>query len=598
MFVPALFISILLRAFSAQAKVVTSFDECKGFFFKDTEPEGMDQNAKKICQMLESDSYSYATLYSVHHRIPLYSAYVFDPDCSSTAGRAENWHVEPQISQPESQTDHMIYERDSDENMIKRYQAVSSDYTNSGYDRGLLNPNSFHCEESRNATFTLTNVAPMDAGFDRLNWKNWESALGSFLRSKLDTDGGSAAVYIVSGTVPGDHVQIPLRGTSEDPERVTVPSHFWTAVCYKHHINDTKSFSFGYVGENQLEGGIRLMTVSELDDQLRELLKTPQAVRIFVDDCFDDSNKINEIQGVFDQLINLPVNQGDQSATDEQSMSRTLKRVVRSSQNPYLTVDKYFCRLDHPCGRYGEDYYWCWTGYGIFDSWDYCSPPLSGTRGTNGQYCKSNYACGTYGSGYNWCYTSDGSEEMCCTSDDCYSAVNDQRCWDNHRCGYHGYSYLWCYTDANANWDYCCKNCIFTAPLKGAYMFNFSIHGRSNPSIPSTAAIVKNGGRVVVAHGYQDQYVVNSSNGVVLILEVGDVVYQQTDGGLSEKEISQQISKENRRQNPPQTDSLRDEASPDSQQYCHLSFSDIHTALRELTATVTEQKANIRALET
>ncbi|KAI2645562.1 Complement C1q-like protein 4 [Labeo rohita] len=45
-------------------------------------------------------------------------------------------------------------------------------------------------------------------------------------------------------------------------------------------------------------------------------------------------------------------------------------------------------------------------------------------------------------------------------------------------------------------------------------------------------------------------------------------------------------------------DTLRDEASTDSQQYCHLCFSDIHAALRELTATVTEQKANIRALET
>ncbi|KAK2915755.1 hypothetical protein Q8A67_000129 [Cirrhinus molitorella] len=76
------------------------------------------------------------------------------------------------------------------------------------------------------------------------------------------------------------------------------------------------------------------------------------------------------------------------------------------------------------------------------------------------------------------------------------------------------------------------------------------------------------------------------------------VVQQQTDGGHGEKEISQQISNENRRQNPPQTDSLRDEASTYRQQYCHLSFSDIHTALRELTATVAEQKANIRALET
>ncbi|KAF4115154.1 complement C1q-like protein 2 [Onychostoma macrolepis] len=76
------------------------------------------------------------------------------------------------------------------------------------------------------------------------------------------------------------------------------------------------------------------------------------------------------------------------------------------------------------------------------------------------------------------------------------------------------------------------------------------------------------------------------------------VVQQQVDGGLAENEISQQLSNEDRRQNPPQTDSLRDEASTDSQQYCHLSFPDIHAALRELTATVTEQKVNIRALET
>ncbi|XP_052425300.1 cerebellin-1-like [Carassius gibelio] len=66
---------------------------------------------------------------------------------------------------------------------------------------------------------------------------------------------------------------------------------------------------------------------------------------------------------------------------------------------------------------------------------------------------------------------------------------------------------------------------IFTAPLKGAYMFNFSVYGHWNPSNPSTVSIVKNGQRVVVAHGHQDQYAVNSSKGIVLILEVGDVVY-------------------------------------------------------------------------
>ncbi|XDV25903.1 hypothetical protein PO909_029729 [Leuciscus waleckii] len=76
------------------------------------------------------------------------------------------------------------------------------------------------------------------------------------------------------------------------------------------------------------------------------------------------------------------------------------------------------------------------------------------------------------------------------------------------------------------------------------------------------------------------------------------VVQHQVDGGLNENEISQQPRSEDGRPNPPQTDTLRDEASTDSQQNYHLFFTDIHAALRELTATVTEQKANNRALET
>uniref|UniRef100_A0A8C1LFV3 C1q domain-containing protein n=1 Tax=Cyprinus carpio TaxID=7962 RepID=A0A8C1LFV3_CYPCA len=86
---------------------------------------------------------------------------------------------------------------------------------------------------------------------------------------------------------------------------------------------------------------------------------------------------------------------------------------------------------------------------------------------------------------------------------------------------------------------------------------------------------------------------------ILLLLETFVfVVQQQVNGGRGENEISQHLSNDDRRPNPPQTDTLRDEASTNSQQDCHLSFSDIHAALRELTATVTEQKANIRALET
>ncbi|XP_048019557.1 uncharacterized protein LOC125250819 isoform X1 [Megalobrama amblycephala] len=84
---------------------------------------------------------------------------------------------------------------------------------------------------------------------------------------------------------------------------------------------------------------------------------------------------------------------------------------------------------------------------------------------------------------------------------------------------------------------------------------------------------------------------------ILLLLETFVfVVQQQVDGGLNENEISQQISSEDGRQNPPQTDTLRAEASTDRQQYCDLGIPDIHAALRELTATVTEQKGHIREL--
>ncbi|XP_048010474.1 uncharacterized protein LOC125244431 [Megalobrama amblycephala] len=63
---------------------------------------------------------------------------------------------------------------------------------------------------------------------------------------------------------------------------------------------------------------------------------------------------------------------------------------------------------------------------------------------------------------------------------------------------------------------------IFTAPLKGAYMFRISIFGVEGTTY---AAIYKNGERMVIAHDIQPKDRMNSSNGVVLILEVGDVVY-------------------------------------------------------------------------
>ncbi|XP_056308686.1 uncharacterized protein LOC130220421 [Danio aesculapii] len=332
MFAQGLLLCVLLRAFSAQAKVVTSFNECSGFFYDNKEPTGMNQNAKKICQKVDYGGSYYATLYFVPHRIPLYSAYTLNRDCRTSGGRTNVWHIEPQISQPGSHTDHMVPESPLNMNTYKENQAISKDYSDTGYDRGHLNPNSFQCDEGRTATFTLTNAAPMDACFNRIHWKSWESTLRSFLLNKLISDGSSAKAYIVTGTVPSANIRIPQREVSEEPERVTVPSHIWTAVCYKHETDDRKSFSFGYLGKNLPAGGISLMSVSNLNLRLSELYgelsDTCQSINIFADDCFGDSNKLYMVKGVFQKLINQAENQVVEMSSSMQIMYNALKRTV------------------------------------------------------------------------------------------------------------------------------------------------------------------------------------------------------------------------------------------------------------------------------
>lgn len=124
-----------------------------------------------------------------------------------------------------------------------------------------------------------------------------------------------------------------------------------------------------------------------------------------------------------------------------------------SPQYSLITAKGNRCRDDHPCATYGKDYYWCFIDS---KSWEYCSPPLWGSRAKDGKYCRSNYACAKYDKNNTWCYTDDKNWNSCCTSDDYFSAVNYKTCKPDHPCGYHGKNYLWCNT-TDGRWDYCCK---------------------------------------------------------------------------------------------------------------------------------------------
>uniref|UniRef100_A0A3Q1JJJ2 Uncharacterized protein n=1 Tax=Anabas testudineus TaxID=64144 RepID=A0A3Q1JJJ2_ANATE len=211
-------------------EVVNSFNGCSDFFYKNEEPSGFDQNAIKICQKLRN-RYFYATLYSTYHRIPLYSAYKFDYHCRKNKEARPSGNCENKYQS----------------NSIKNSQAINADYARSGYDRGHLSPNSFQCNEGREVTFTLTNSAPMVGRFNRVHWRKWESAV----RKLLEKQDPSGTAYLVTGTVP-------------DLNRVTVPSHVWTAVCYYNEIKRDKSFSFGFIGENDQDGSIGFKTIPHL----------------------------------------------------------------------------------------------------------------------------------------------------------------------------------------------------------------------------------------------------------------------------------------------------------------------------------------------
>ncbi|XP_050956532.1 uncharacterized protein LOC127157336 [Labeo rohita] len=511
MFVLGLITCVVLRAFSAQAKVVDSFEECKEFFYKGKEPSGMDQNAKKICQKLEtSNHFYYATLYSVYHKIPLYSAYTLDPACKTDKDRKDIWSLEPQISQRESQIDYMVRENTYNQNVYKGNQAISSDYSNTGYDRGHLNPSSFQCSDGRTATFTLTNAAPMKERFNRVHWKRLEIMLRTYLIQQFFKDGGLATAFIVTGTVPDHDVRIPHT------KRVTVPSHVWTAVCYKHLIDDTKSFSFGYIGRNQQEKpDIRLMSVSQLNNELKSHFGTNQPISIFADDCFGIDNNLVEVQLVFQKLINLPVTQADQISSEIQNtFSTPPEKRFRVNENTgniaFDSMSTYYDVTENLKIFTGSD---CLITYvkspGItsvhdelrkrqVSAWsDDVECQLVPENQKNQKTAADGSTCSSVSESDYSCRCDTGKETKLCCSTPClymekisgYRCYSDQkliecsppyslitykgkRCLDDHPCATYGYDYYWCWTSYNFldfDWDYCSPPLRYSKTIKGQY---------------------------------------------------------------------------------------------------------------------------------
>ncbi|XP_056140039.1 endonuclease domain-containing 1 protein-like [Lampris incognitus] len=210
----------------AHADVVARFEdvpECMRYFYQGKVPEwgAATPGVVRLCQRFVN-RYHFATLYDTNQRIAVYSAYRFQP--SNGGGREKQWFVEPQLVnltwQAEMKAAYWL-SKDHPGVYLGERQALNEDYTNSGFDRGHLNPNGHHAVPSRNATFTLTNVVPQNHKLNQNAWRIYESHLTNLFQASCSHS------YVLVGAVPSEDNWI----VKNNVKRVNIPDYLWNAYC-------------------------------------------------------------------------------------------------------------------------------------------------------------------------------------------------------------------------------------------------------------------------------------------------------------------------------------------------------------------------------
>ncbi|XP_053263170.1 endonuclease domain-containing 1 protein-like [Podarcis raffonei] len=256
-----------------RAEVVTSFeDTCPQFFFRGTPPSiGLaPPHPARICQRYKNQ-YRFATLYDRDNRIPVFSAYIYNP---GQAKRPNTWRIEPQLLDlalpPEMETEgSLLQERDDMQEALKGSQAVLLDYKNlTDFNRGHLNPNGHQPDrDAKTSTFTLTNIVPQ---YIKLNGGAWNHYEQSTMASKTE---GCQETFAVVGAVPGE--SFIAKG------RVNKPSHVWSAACCVIDNNHLRSWAI--IARND-ENAVQTLTLGELEEKLAELYNQIH-ISLFHSDC-------------------------------------------------------------------------------------------------------------------------------------------------------------------------------------------------------------------------------------------------------------------------------------------------------------------------
>uniref|UniRef100_A0A8C5XAA4 ENDD1 protein n=1 Tax=Malurus cyaneus samueli TaxID=2593467 RepID=A0A8C5XAA4_9PASS len=249
------------------SEVVTSFEKCPQFFYEETPPNEAltPQNAAWICQRY-NNQYHFATLYDKSMRIPVYSAYIYQP---GPLPSNESWFVEPQlITLPNNMKteDFLEHNYTIGPQQIGQNQAISEDYTNlNELVPGHLCPSGHqNTDDSKSATFTLTNAVPMNRTLSNNAWEFYENQM---MAEKMES---CTTTYVIKGAVPGN--------SSIANGRVNVPSHIWLAACCQ---TSTTTKAWAFIAE---ENHVQLLTLKELEAELSQLYGRGN-VSLFYRDC-------------------------------------------------------------------------------------------------------------------------------------------------------------------------------------------------------------------------------------------------------------------------------------------------------------------------
>uniref|UniRef100_A0A8D0DJT5 ENDD1 protein n=1 Tax=Salvator merianae TaxID=96440 RepID=A0A8D0DJT5_SALMN len=268
-----LLIGVCWHSAPGRGEVVTSFeDTCPQFFFRETPPsiEFGHSGYVQICQRYKNQ-YRYATLYDRNNRIPVYSAYLYNP---GQAKRPKTWRIEPQLIdstlQPEIETEYTLEQKTGvTEDALRQSQAVSNDYKNLiDFNRGHLNPNSHQPDvDAKTATFTLTNIVPQYIKLNGGSWNNYEQA------TMASNTQGCRETFAVVGAVPGNN--FIAQG------RVNKPGYMWSAACCVIDNNHLKSWAI--IAQND-EDAVETLTLGQLEETLAKLYNLNN-VLLFHSDC-------------------------------------------------------------------------------------------------------------------------------------------------------------------------------------------------------------------------------------------------------------------------------------------------------------------------